>query len=166
MKWFFRLLTLGSMVVALSVPFWINQQRDAASGDAPDSGGFTLNRLDPALPGSSERTVFKWQDENGRWHYSDAAPAGTQAQSVTVDTRANIIQSVPVAETLPELAAADAAMKTPRKNTSESPSDDTPTEMEDLLSLDRLKNILQDTQQARQLMEQRNEALRDLDQGS
>ena len=35
--------------------------------------------------------VFKWRDENGRWHFSDKAQPGRQAQTLSVDPAANVV---------------------------------------------------------------------------
>ena len=36
------------------------------------------------LPGSM--TAYKWQDDQGNWHYADQAPEGADAERVHVDT--------------------------------------------------------------------------------
>lgn len=32
----------------------------------------------------SDSTIYRWQDDNGQWHFSDKAPAHTQSESVTL----------------------------------------------------------------------------------
>jgi len=43
-------------------------------------------------PGSA---IYRWQDDNGQWHYSDKAPAHTQSESVTLQP----VNTVPALKT-------------------------------------------------------------------
>lgn len=45
-------------------------------------------------------TVYKWQDENGQWHFSSAPPADvTDAETMELDGDINIMQAPPVERT-------------------------------------------------------------------
>lgn len=43
---------------------------------------------------SSSQTFYKWQDEDGRWHYSDKEFAAVGSEKVKVDPEANLIQGL------------------------------------------------------------------------
>ena len=55
---------------------------------------------------SSPTTLYKWQDAQGQWHYSEQPPASGEVSTVTVNPQANIIQAPPVKEKKPAAAAA------------------------------------------------------------
>ncbi|MEH6449345.1 MAG: DUF4124 domain-containing protein [Oleispira sp.] len=40
------------------------------------------------------QSFYKWQDEDGSWHYSDQPQAGKKIETVTVNTNANLIQGL------------------------------------------------------------------------
>lgn len=41
-----------------------------------------------------EQSFYKWQDDDGTWHYSDQAPADRSSKTVTVNTNTNLIQGL------------------------------------------------------------------------
>lgn len=43
---------------------------------------------------TSSQTFYKWQDENGQWHYSDKEFAAVNSEKVKVDTESNLIQGL------------------------------------------------------------------------
>ena len=43
---------------------------------------------------SSSQTFYKWQDENGRWHYADREFAAAGSEKVSVNPEANLIQGL------------------------------------------------------------------------
>jgi hypothetical protein len=40
------------------------------------------------------QSFYKWQDDDGTWHYSDQPQAGQKIETVTVNTNANLIQGL------------------------------------------------------------------------
>ncbi len=154
MKWILRLLTLMSMIVVLTIPLWmdrffLNPQSQPAS--TPETG--LLERLpSPAR----NTTVYKWQDDSGQWHYSDAPPTDARThETLEVSSQTNIIQSTPVPEEKNQTAAQDGKPK-PEKDQAGDKN------QEDLFSLDRIQNILQETREVRDLMESRNRELEEI----
>lgn len=160
MKWVFRILTLCSLGIALSVPFFIKDPSGRGMLNLP--GGLqtpTLMEVD-RLP-EPERTiqVYKWQDKDGQWHYSDAPPTGNEAiQIIEVSNRTNIIQSLPPED-----------MEDPQKKATAPKDakarDNPPAITENPLTLDNLRNIMQETQAVKELMEQRNRELEQISGG-
>lgn len=43
---------------------------------------------------NSSQSFYKWQDENGTWHYSDQPQEGQNIETVTVNTNTNLIQGL------------------------------------------------------------------------
>lgn len=57
----------------------------------------SLPKMDSQLSTEETRqTFFKWQDAKGQWHFGDEVPEGAVGVPVSVDTAANILQSVKV----------------------------------------------------------------------
>lgn len=44
----------------------------------------------------TNQSFYKWQDEDGTWHYSDEAPTGKTVETITVNTNTNLIQGLRV----------------------------------------------------------------------
>lgn len=161
MKWIFRLLTLGSLAVALLLPFFIKDGGGNALWSVPgvsDDNTPTLVKLDGRLPQPDHVSeVYKWRDANGQWHYSDAPPTDDSAvEVVRVSSRTNIIQSVklPTKEATSDMTAPprSAQQQETLQRLDESP-----------LTLERIQNVMEDTRAVREMMEQRNQALEAMD---
>lgn len=50
--------------------------------------------VSPSSSSSKLTTVYKWQDENGQWHFSDNQAQGQNHETVKYNPKANIIQSL------------------------------------------------------------------------
>lgn len=153
MKWIYRIFTLIILAGALAIPFFMKNKQGEPMMSLP-----TLNDLSPSAmvsstPSiSSDRTVYKWQDTNGVWHYGDEPPEGAQFSTLVVNDQTNIIQSTPVPEKAPPPNKAITGTDT---NKAYSP----PKNNEDTLTLDRALNIVDDAHAVRDMMEQRNQQL-------
>lgn len=101
------------------------------------------------LGGSSMQSFYKWQDENGTWHYSDQPQAGQNIETVTVDTNVNLIQGLKV-EKKKEYAVA----KT-NKPAAEMPSVPLPM----TVPLDKVTQMLDDANNIQQLMDDRTDQI-------
>ena len=101
MKLFVKLIVL-LLILAMAGPFFMR---------GPD--GQPLMRLSdvtqrikgwiskgPSIKPGSKVEVHKWQDENGQWHYSDAAPS-QNSEIITVDPNVNVIQATPTRQPEP-----------------------------------------------------------------
>jgi len=101
MKWIYRLLTIAMLGGAMLFPFFMNNNEGKPMFSLPETkdlipSSLTSGKTVPALPSSSQ-TFYKWQDENGTWHYGDTPPTnGPSFSTIEVDSNANVIQSVPV----------------------------------------------------------------------
>lgn len=147
MKWVYRLFTLGILVVAIGIPFFIDNKQGEPMLSLPKAsdilpGKALLNEPSSALTGN--RTVYKWQDAQGGWHYGDTPPTDAQnVSAITVNSNTNMIQSSP--KTKPEESSST--------STYQAPSD------EDVLSFERAKNILKETKEVAKMLESRNQEL-------
>jgi len=156
MKWIYRIFTLILLGGALAVPFFMKNNQGEPMMSLP-----TLNDLSPSniaskAPGgvSNDRTVFKWKDEQGVWHYGDQPPSNsTQFSTLVVNDQTNIIQSTPVAKDEPA-PPPTAAVPEDGKAGYIPPKND-----EDVLTLERALNIVDDAHAVRDMMEQRNSQL-------
>lgn len=95
------------------------------------------------------QSFYKWQDENGSWHYSDQPQAGQNIETVTVDTNVNLIQGLKV-EKKKEYAVA----KT-NKPAAEMPSVPLPM----TVPLDKVTQMLDDANNIQQLMDDRTDQI-------
>lgn len=155
MKWLYRLFTLAILAVAMGLPFFIDNKDGKPMLSIPEvsdlvPGTSSSNESSTSMI-SRERTVFKWQDSQGGWHYGDTPPPGAlNVSSLTVDSNTNVIQSIPTEKDKAEEAGL--AGDSQPKNT-------LPSSDEDLLSLDRAMNILNETKDVAAMMEARNDTL-------
>lgn len=87
------------LAVLLVIPFFLKR---------PDGSPLMeLPKPDTTISTEQTRqTFYKWQDAKGHWHFGDEVPDGVTAVPVSVDTAANIMQSVK--------APQPAATKTPK----------------------------------------------------
>lgn len=86
--------------------------------------------------------VHKWQDENGQWHYSDAAPAA-KSETISINPNTNVIQSTPVRKPAP--AEGTAAPEQPAEQDDDMPS---------------IFHPVDETKKVREELEQRNEEMK------
>jgi len=152
MKWIYRLLTVVMLCGALAVPFFINNQEGEPMLSLPKpsdllpGAGSQNTRHIPAISGS--QTVYKWQDKDGVWHYGDTPPTDiSHVSTLEVNSNTNLIQGMEV-ETSPAEVVTDA----PQSNPVQAPE-------QDVLSMDRALNILNEAKAVKGLMEARNEQL-------
>lgn len=106
----------------------------------------------PTLPKAAPKkiTYYKWQDAEGNWHMSDQKPEGIQAQQLETNPNANIIQSVAVPQKKPK---------------AEKSSQDSLDSAHPAAYLSRAKQTMEDAEQARDLLNQRNQELEDFVSG-
>lgn len=158
MKWIYRFLTIASLVAALAIPFFINNKDDKPMLSLPTASDLMPGKTETMLPGNNfsgnSRTVYKWKDAEGVWHYGDQPPVSstTKVETMSIATDTNIIQSIkPPA---PEVPAEPALAKTQTPAMTDA--------NEDMLSFEHFKNVMNDAKGAAQMMEQRNAHLKEI----
>lgn len=153
MKWIYRIFTAIILIGALAIPFVMKNKQGEPMMSLPNLNDLSPSAIisnTPSLP--SERTIYKWKDHNGVWHYGDQPPSDTTFSTLVVNDQTNIIQSTPVPE-----ATAPAA--TTEANIAKQETYQPPKNNEDTLTLDRALNIVDDAHAVREMMEQRNQQL-------
>jgi len=50
------------------------------------------------------QSFYKWQDEDGSWHYSDQPQEGQKVETVTVNTNTNLIQGLRIEKKKEQIA--------------------------------------------------------------
>lgn len=75
----------------------------------------TILALPPLVACASEVTVYKWQDQQGHWHYGEKAPKQIHKE-VIIDTEANVTSGNPFAKRPPS------AMSSAEPDSDSSPS--------------------------------------------
>lgn len=97
---------------------------------------------------AGKTTVHKWQDANGQWHYSDEAPEGAESETLVVDPDVNVMDAVPVNKT----------GQTIDNTPAETDSTEISQPLIPLPTPGRVKESLQKTRDAKQQVEDRNQA--------
>ena len=98
----------------------------------------------------TRQTYYKWQDDNGQWHFGDEPPEGVTLHEVNIDTAANILQPVAVAKKDVEKPESKAAV--PQK-TLPLPMTVDPESVKDMM--DKAENV-------QNLMNERNQQLKEI----
>jgi len=163
MKWIYRLFTFGMLATVLIVPFFLDTKNGTPMLKTPTMDDFIPDKLipDSLIPGKqtapesaqstpSGQTFFKWQDQQGNWHYGDQPPPGVNVSTLQVDTNTNIIQSIKIEPEEEEVSSVSQASqkKLPERLTSGE------------LTLDNALNIMDDAKSVRDMMESRNDQLK------
>lgn len=137
---------LGFMVVvlvaAMMSPYLMSRYLGLTDGD---------NRVQDVISTEDTRqTYYKWQDDNGQWHFGDEPPEGVTLHSVSVDTAANILQPV-------------ASAKKPKA--SEEKKDPVPEKTLPLpmtVDPETVKDMMEKAENVQNLMNERNEQLQQI----
>jgi hypothetical protein len=96
------------------------------------------------------QSFYKWQDDDGSWHYSDQPQAGKNIETVTVNTNANLIQGLRL-EKNKEQAVIE------KKSEPKAESSSIPLPM--TVPLEKVTKMLKDANNIQQLMDNRNEKI-------
>ncbi|UZE96426.1 DUF4124 domain-containing protein [Alkalimarinus alittae] len=155
MKWIYRIVTAIILIGAITIPFMMKNKQGEPMMSLPNIDDLSPSEIIsnvPSLP--SDRTVYKWKDATGVWHYGDQPPEGVKFSTLVVNDQTNIIQSTPILEVTAPLPKT--ATDSDRGNT---PTYTPPQSNEDTLTLDRALNIVDDAHAVRDMMEQRNKQL-------
>lgn len=145
LKWYYRIITFGLLAAAIGLPFFIKNKQGEPMMSLP-----SVSDLKPTS--SADQTFYKWQDNSGQWSYGDTPPPGVKAVPVTVNTQANVIQSVAV----PKDAAEPDTTAT---ITPAAPAYTPPKPGEDILTLERAQNLIKDAHAVNGLMDQHNKQI-------
>jgi hypothetical protein len=104
----------------------------------------------------THQSFYKWQDDDGTWHYSDQPQAGKNIETVTVNTNTNLIQGLR-REKSKELAVIE------KKSESKIESLAMPLPM--TVPIEKISKMLQNANNIQQLMDDRNQQIEQAIQG-
>ena len=99
---------------------------------------------------SSQQSFYKWQDEDGTWHYSDTPRTQGNVETVTVNTNANLIQGL-----REEKKKEPEVIEEKKKSEVESPSIPLPM----TVPMDKVSDMIKDAQNLQQVLDKRNEQM-------
>ena len=102
------------------------------------------------LNSPAEQSFYKWQDENGTWHYSDNPNPQGQTETVTVNTNANLIQGLRKEEKEEEVVEEE-------KPKEKEPTPDVALPM--TVPLDKVSKMIEDASNIQQTLENRQESI-------
>ncbi|MFT4763482.1 MAG: hypothetical protein ACI9OH_000569 [Oleispira sp.] len=105
---------------------------------------------------NTTQSFYKWQDDDGTWHYSDQPQAGKNIETVTVNTNANLIQGLRIekkkeqviVEKKAEVKAESSAIGLPMT-----------------VPLEKVSKMLEDANNMQQLMDNRNKQIEQATRG-
>jgi hypothetical protein len=92
--------------------------------------------------------IYRWQDEEGGWHFANSAPGERGATEIAVDTSVNVMQMESAAP------ARDPAANTTSKDTG---AGSTATSISALLPLSQAVDVMQDARRVSMQLEARHE---------
>ncbi len=120
---------------------------------------FSVDSKGPSSIGSginSSQSFYKWQDENGTWHYSDQPQEGQNIETVTVNTNANLIQGLRVEK--------EEKIKDP-KNDVEEQNNSASIPLPMTVPFEEVSKMLEDANNLQQVMDDRKKAIDNATQG-
>ncbi|PID43687.1 MAG: hypothetical protein CSB48_04655 [Proteobacteria bacterium] len=161
MKRVYRIVTLGILGVALGAPFFIDNKNGEPLLSLPGLSDFKPKSLVPPVPGTgSSSRFYKWQDNQGQWHYSDQPPEpGKKYEVVTVHANTNIIKAIPPDEA-DTLADSSVSTRSNRGGSVQEPAQgDLSQNTGDILTIENAMNLVEDAHRVKNRMNERNKAL-------
>jgi hypothetical protein len=113
---------------------------------------FSADSTDTSSPSNvnSSQSFYKWQSEDGTWHYSDQPQEGQNIETVTVNTNTNLIQGLRIEKETEET-------KPSKKVEAKQKTDSFPLPM--TVPLDKVSEMLEDANNLQQVMDDRKKAI-------
>ena len=160
MKWYYRFIVVAILAAAIVGPYFIKKPDGKPIMELPTASDFMPDKLltntassgDNNTASSYGQTYYKWQDDQGQWHYGDQPPTSSgKVSTLQVNPNTNIIQSLkiePEIEEQPQQANQQQTLPSRLSNGE--------------ISFDNAVNVLNDATLVRDMMESRNEQLKAL----
>ncbi|MCG7536977.1 DUF4124 domain-containing protein [Pseudoalteromonas sp. OOF1S-7] len=108
-----------------------------------------VNSSDQPTPQQKPSKIYKWQDTQGNWHYSDRPNARGQSEEMTLDPSKITIMAAENTDILRQLKEQQDAGRIPK----DLPANMSPTD---------IKKLVQDAQNIEKLMQERSKKLEEL----
>lgn len=160
MKLFIKLLLL-LVVVAISGPYFIKgpdgqplwSLQDTANTVTATLRRWRANPVAAAVtPGASAVEVFRWQDADGQWHFTNVAPNDTPHSVLRIDPRTNAVGMV-IERSQASEAEADPDIAADQPNTHIGPLPDPET----------ARRLIEDARALQALADERAAAMQNID---
>jgi len=102
------------------------------------------------LSNNTTQSFYKWQDDEGVWHYSDQPQEDQEVETVTVNTNANLIQGLRIEDE-------EGKEVLERKPESKSEASSIPLPM--TVPLEKVSKMLEDVSNMQQVMDDRKKQI-------
>jgi hypothetical protein len=123
-------------------PFW-ESPLDLLSMDSKESGTVSSSI-------NSNQSFYKWQEEDGTWHYSDQPQEGKSIETVTVNTNVNLIQGLRV-EKEDKIEGA--------KKKEDTQKESSPISLPMTVPFEKVSKMLEDANNLQQVMDNRKKTI-------
>jgi hypothetical protein len=97
-----------------------------------------------------QKSFYKWQEEDGTWHYSDQPQVGKNIETVTINTNTNVIQSLRI-----EKKKEDVVVERPSEVKADIPAMSLPM----TVPLEKVSKMLDEANNIQHVMDNRNKQL-------
>lgn len=150
MKLFSKLLML-LVIAALAGPFFLKKPNGEPWLNWRDFiPTKTVDTVKESVAPSSQRIMYKWQDEKGIWQYGDQPPEGANATPMSVKTQINAMKDIDLPEGFGGAVKDDEARFDPTTG-SKLPLTTAP--------LEKVPEMLEQIQNYQETLDKRNKAL-------
>jgi hypothetical protein len=122
----------------------------------PDGTPFMEAPWQSSDQANTSQSFYKWQGEDGTWHYSDQPMAGQNIETVTVNIYTNLIQGLRI-----EKKDNNETEKKPKQAKADIPSIPLPM----TVPMDKVSEMLENANNMQQLMDERKKKIDQATQG-
>ncbi len=105
---------------------------------------------------NTTQSFYKWQDEDGTWHYSDQPQDGKNIETVTVNTNTNLIQGLRIEKKEEKVAEKEEEKPEPESS---------PIPLPMTVPLEKVSKMLEDANNMQQVMDDRNKQIEQATRG-
>jgi sporulation protein YlmC with PRC-barrel domain len=146
-------IMLVLVAIAFAGPMLMKKPDGTPFMEAPWQSSDSSNSA-PSI--NSNQSFYKWQDEDGTWHYSDQPQVGKNIETVTVNINTNLIQGLRI-----EKKEEKVIEKEVKKPEPESPSIPLPM----TVPMEKVSKMLEDASNMQQVMDNRNKQIEQATRG-
>lgn len=132
----------------------VSSIKEKANGIINTASGSSSDNLPPneeIQTSDGKVQVYRWQDENGVWQYSDRPPTGIDRQTISVNTNENILPSQSIAE------ETENEVEEAQDNSEEGADIALPLPL--TVPVNQVPQLIEDAKEIQELMNQRSEIL-------
>jgi hypothetical protein len=116
----------------------------------------SLNSAKEDANTNTKQSFYKWQDDNGNWHYSDQPQVGKNTETITVNTNTNLIQG---------LRAEKEDVKVVEEKKLEAKEEAPSLSLPMTVPLEKVSKMLDDANNMQEIMDNRNKQIEQASRG-